>query len=384
MLATPAEAIARGVDFLLKTQDASGGWRRSRYGALRGGVALTAFVLRTLSQLMPRDAPAAAPFPAPTASSNPSWATALREPLAAAVDFLRPGLEKRGAIACPDGTLDLPVYATALALLAESPTRPLWSADERQRLRGYLLATQVFPGRGFARTDPHVGGWDLGGDPPPRGITTGTNISLTAWAVQALAMPPTDSPSEVRDNADANSKAAIPDANGDWVVLAHQWLERSQNRPGDGGFMFTPDHAMTDNKAGLDPETRQPRSYGSASCDGLLALAALRSLAAVPSRDTSPSEPAWTAVLDWFGKLENWDRPPGGPNSLWFYWAARLVAASAHFPQTRREAAHETIVAAVIERQRADGSWTNPEPGMREDDPLIATPLAIAALSGLN
>lgn len=384
MPATPAEAIARGVDFLLKTQDASGGWRRSRYGALRGGAALTAFVLRTLSQLVPTDMPAATPSPAPIAPPNRSWNAALREPLAAAVGFLRPGLEKRGTIACPDGTLDLPVYATALALLAESPTRPLWSADERQRLRGYLLATQVSPGRGFTRTDPHLGGWDLGGAPPPRGITTGTNISLTAWAIQALAMPPTDSSSEVRDNADSNSKAASPDANGDWVDLARQWLERSQNRPGDGGFVFTPDRATTDNKAGLDPDTRQPRSYGSASCDGLLALAALRSLTAPPSRDAAHFEPAWTATLDWFGKMESWDRPPGGPDSLWFYWAARLVAASAHFPQTRREAARESIAAAVIERQRADGSWTNPEPGMREDDPLIATPLAIAALSGLN
>ncbi|MEY4180264.1 MAG: hypothetical protein RLY70_3838 [Planctomycetota bacterium] len=473
MAATPAEAIARGVDYLLGMRDAGGGWRRSRYGALRGGAALTAFMLRVLSRL---SAPANAETPekaGPTARRDSALAAVLREPLADAVDFLRIGLEKRGAIACPDGTLDLPVYATALALLAESPTRPLWSAVERQRMRDYLFATQVSLRRGFTPTDPHLGGWDLGGVPPPRGITTGTNISLTAWALQALAHSAPDLPrntpapreskggpareskgepaSESRDasaseskgasaseskgaptNAPTNASASAPTGasasapagavDADWRESARQWLGRCQLHPGDGGFVFTPDRGATENKAGVDPATGQPRSYGSASSDGLLALAALKTLAgaASPVRDTASGntpgktsgdasgdtsgntpgkasgktpgdtawnaawDTAWDAALHWFAKFDRWDRTPGGPEAVWFYGAARFVEAAEFFPRERREAIRESIATAVIVRQRADGSWASLEPAMREDDPLIATPLAIAALSGLN
>jgi hypothetical protein len=386
MPATPSEAIAKGVDYLLATQDASGGWLRSRYGALRGGAALTAFVLRVLAELAkPKDPPPPArpslAIPAATARPQSPLAVVLREPVAAAVRFLRPGLERRGAICCPDGTLDLPVYATALALLAESPDQPLWSAVERQRMRDYLFATQVSTGRGFAASDIHRGGWDLGSMPPPRGITTGTNLSLTAWALQALAHSAPKAP------ADRSESSTPPVATGDmdWRETARRWLERCQNRPGDGGFVFTPDRGATDNKAGLDPATRQPFSYGSASCDGLLALASLRTLTGTAGANAAASfDAAWNAALGWFAKLERWDIAAGGTDALRFYWAARLVEASAFFPPERKAAARESLAAAVIARQRADGSWANPEPAMREDDPLIATPLAIAALGGVN
>jgi hypothetical protein len=98
----------------------------------------------------------------------------------------------------------------------------------------------------------------------------------------------------------------------------------------------------------------------------------------------APVDPAWTAALGWFARLEAWEEAPGGPPALWFYWAARLTEASAYFPGPRREAARDALAAALVARQRADGSWANTEPAMREDDPLIATPLAIAALGGLN
>ncbi len=424
MPATAAEAIARGVDYLLGQQDAAGGWRRSRYGALRGGAALTALSLRVLSRLAD---------PALTPRSPAALAVALREPLAAAVQFLHPGLERRGAIACPDGTLDLPVYATSLALLAESPARPLWTDAQRQQLCDYLIATQVTARRGFAAADPHLGGWDLGGVPPPQGITTGTNISLTAWALQALAhSPPTVAIPSLRPSSSPAPGAA-------WRDGARRWLERCQDRPGDGGFVFTPDRTATDNKGGLDPATGRTRSYGSATCDGLLALAALNAQPAEPNKpaSTSPnantsvanppisnpppsntpaanppiansppshtpaanpsaanpraaaaaaasSDSAWTAALDWFARLEAWEAVPGGTPALWFYWCARLMEVAEHFSDARREAARTAVGAAIIDRQRAAGSWANPEPAMREDDPLIATPLAIAALRGLN
>ena len=39
------------------------------------------------------------------------------------------------------------------------------------------------------------------------------------------------------------------------------------------------------------------------------------------------------------------------------------------------------LAAELLRRQRADGSWRNPASEMREDDPIIATSFAVAALA---
>jgi hypothetical protein len=41
------------------------------------------------------------------------------------------------------------------------------------------------------------------------------------------------------------------------------------------------------------------------------------------------------------------------------------------------------LSAQLISRQRSDGSWSNPEPLVKEDDPLIATGFAMRALAPL-
>jgi hypothetical protein len=38
------------------------------------------------------------------------------------------------------------------------------------------------------------------------------------------------------------------------------------------------------------------------------------------------------------------------------------------------------LAAALLARQRADGSWSNPFTDAKEDDPLVATPMALEAL----
>ena len=41
----------------------------------------------------------------------------------------------------------------------------------------------------------------------------------------------------------------------------------------------------------------------------------------------------------------------------------------------------DRIADELIGKQRGDGSWSNAQPDMKEDDPLIATSFAIEALS---
>ena len=39
------------------------------------------------------------------------------------------------------------------------------------------------------------------------------------------------------------------------------------------------------------------------------------------------------------------------------------------------------LAEVVLERQGSDGGWRNPSTDLREDDPLVATPLAMSALA---
>ena len=40
----------------------------------------------------------------------------------------------------------------------------------------------------------------------------------------------------------------------------------------------------------------------------------------------------------------------------------------------------QSLAQAMLELQRPDGSWANPEDIVKEDDPLIATPFAVRTL----
>jgi hypothetical protein len=64
------------------------------------------------------------------------------------------------------------------------------------------------------------------------------------------------------------------------------------------------------------------------------------------------------------------------PRGLGFYYAG----ASAQAFRALSFDGGPGIVHALKRAQRADGSWINPEALVKEDDPFIATPLAIRAL----
>src|SRR5439155_14184662 len=102
-------------------------------------------------------------------------------------EFLRPGMKKRGTIACPDGSLDFPTYGGALWLLSRRNMELGGSEKEREELVTYLLAAQCAEERGFEKESPSYGGWDFLGRGDAHGITTGTNISITCLLLEALA-----------------------------------------------------------------------------------------------------------------------------------------------------------------------------------------------------
>jgi hypothetical protein len=238
-LAAPARrSLVKATEFLVSQQAKDGGWHSQTYGQLKDGAGVTALALYAISFLPPD-----------------LWQT-LARPIERGLAFFDAGLAKRKTIASPDGTLDYPTYAAAMWLVTRQRLQGPAPAEPTAILRNYLLSAQVAEDRGFAPDHPQYGGWDFLGQEDAQGITTGTNISVTWHVLAAIAR---DQP------ADKRVAAA--------VQRAKAWVLRCQQP--DGGFCFTTEPMSLNNKAGfLDEKRMRPRSYGTATCDGILALLA--------------------------------------------------------------------------------------------------------------
>jgi hypothetical protein len=251
--------------------------------------------------------------------------------------FLAAHTDREGGVGLANPAMpDYPNYATALAVRA----RPKAAKSVE-----YLLSRQFTEADEWRETDPAFGAWGMGGDrrmPPDAGHV---DLSMTRHVLEALAS------AGVRPEHPAMQRARV-------------FLERCQNE--DGGFHFST-VVMDANKAG------GTRSYGSATADGIIALTAAGSGAA-----------RIDAAEAWLLKHHRPDAAPGfhgeayarWPRGLRYYYAAasaeafRLLGVPRDIDQDRRLRAE----------RRRDGSWANPEPLVKEDDPLIATGFALQAL----
>lgn len=340
-------ALARGVAWLLKQQAADGGWHSQAYGQLKGGAAVTTLVLDTLSQL-----------PAELLKKHEAA-------LQRGAKFLQPGFAKRQTIAAPDGSLDFPTYGSALYLTAL--TRLAWPQAEwlpRTKLaREYLLGAQVLEARGFAADHASYGGWDFLGAKDAEAITTGTNVSVVAHVLEALV---TDKSAEA-DKARAAAKG---------------WLLRTQQP--DGGFAFTPEPMSLNNKAEFADEARlKPRSYGTATCDGVRGFLAL---------GMQPTDEPVKRAIAWLTKNGSLEVVPGFEElpaetdwrrGLRYYYYSGLARILPLLPQAERPARQQGIERILRKDQQPDGRWQSDSDRMRENDPLIATAFAVTALAQL-
>jgi hypothetical protein len=146
----------------------------------------------------------------------------------------------------------------------------------------------------------------------------------------------------------------------------------SRSQTSDGGFIYS---SVTPglNKAGPGV------GYGSATCDGLLALASL----GVPDND-----PRVRRGLAFLREIHRTDRNPGlssGPfagfaPAMKGYYRAAAADVFSRWGWAQGEA--EAMVKAVLAEQLAGGSWRSEHMLQKEDDPLIATTFALQALTG--
>jgi hypothetical protein len=354
-------SLERGAAFLLARQDDDGAWRSDVYGAFKGGDALTPLVLRALDALPPT----------PEA----------RRAVARGTDYLAALAPVPGA-APPS----FPVYTAAQAVEALSR-----SADPRHRAArdawvADLAGRQLDEDLGWSEDDPFFGGWGYSTavpwKPAPGELSpplVESNTSATVFALSALAA------------------AGALLADGSVCARALVFLERVQNYSktpsafDDGGFFFIPDDPVR-NKAGVagaggDGWTRY-HSYGSATADGLRGLL----LCGRPAED-----PRVRAALAWLAATFSGAGHPGqfaprlaaDRDGLFFYWAASVTEAFALAGTGPTLTASgeppvawaEELARELVRRQGEDGAWANPVVTMREDEPLVATSMAILALA---
>ena len=340
-----AEPLPRAVQFLIKQQNANDHlWHSAHYGNLKDGAAITAFVLYALS------------------GTNHDANTQLQM----AADRLAKQVQESGFVTNADGP-DYTNYGSAMLLLAGQDSDIQLTDDVRQKLVDYLVRSQLDDEEGYASSSVDFGGWDLSGWMTGERPTTGTNISVSVSVVRALAT--------YRDQPSVEKT----------LVQFNRWIDRvhnSQANDGDGGFYFHPKRNHDGNKAGwADGDSRQEtRSYGSSTADG---LGILKALGTDKDDERVKQSVQWVLQHDDLSLVPGFDHEQGEgswSSGLRYYYYQSLSQSLDLFPPDEGQNIAKQIVTMLKNEQHKDGSWTNANARMREDDPLIATGFAVIAL----
>ncbi|HYE95459.1 MAG TPA: prenyltransferase/squalene oxidase repeat-containing protein [Rubricoccaceae bacterium] len=357
--------LARAAEWLWAQQAEDGGWHSETHGIVRGGQAWTAFALDALLQV-------------PDSVAAPPEGGVER-----ALAFLRARVNEDGALGYADTLVfEYPVYATAYALRVFARHDAPGDSALVRRMAAWLAAQQYDEDRGIAPEHLAYGAWGFGETGLPSGQVGHLDLSHTRRALEGL-------------------RAASHDDAGMWTA-ATRFLRFVQKHPSDtrpqppgnvpadsslydGGFYASPT-AVGTNKAGAltgpDGQPRAFRSYATTTADGLLAL-----LAAGHALDSEPVQ----AAAAWLRAHPGWSEPSGIPPddpAQWhrvmeLYHAASRAEAYAALGEPGRW--RDDLVRELAARQRDDGSFVNPDGAPnKEDDPILATALAITALTAAS
>lgn len=354
--------LKKAIQWLVAQQDESGAFKSKHYGAMKQGAAMTSLALYSLS--MTSD------------ECRENHKVAIKK----AFDFLMPGTKARGRVANPDGSLDHPVYSTAMLLVAAHRLEYEIDPELATNLLDFLIRSQCVEGRGFKPLNPNYGGWDVIGPDVMAGKTSGTNVSVARFVLEAFSciVPVKDEPTLAIDET-------IIERVRESRQRALDWLKRLHQESSDGGFHFSAQPGSALNKSRSDDD--KPKSYGSATCDGLLAL----HFAGDSNSKFYKSAKTWinskTTAAD-IGGFEN-QKDSGWPAALQYYYLQSLAIATKSISDNDWQLddkldAVENIIelnAKLDEAQHEDGRFENKSALMRENDPLIATSFAIIALS---
>lgn len=353
------EALADACRFLRDAQAKDGGWHSRTHGILRGGQAWTPFVLHALLGV-------------PEETRGGTDADVER-----GLEFIRRHTNDSGALGLANPViLEYPNYATSYALRLLVAHGSPADSGIIARMTGYLERQQFDSNRGFTPDSLVFGSWGFGETNLSSGEYGHVDLSHTRRVLQALREAGR-SDSNVYDHArhflgllqkDPSDGRIQPTVNSDAKPCTEQ----------DGGFYSSP-VVWIANKGGELDSCSSFRSYATATCDGLLSLLAT---------GYSPDDPPVRKAIDWLARNSALDAPEGIPTDnpnqwhrvMFFYHLA--VRAEVYSRVGWKEEDRATVLRLIRERQRPDGSFRNPAGALnKEDDPLLATALAVIAMN---
>ncbi len=351
-------AIKSGLKFLIQNQSDDGNWKSDYYGNLKQGAAITSLVLYAIS------------------NCDQKTIEQYESEIKNAFAFQRLGIQKNGYVSNVSGP-DYAVYATSFLILAnenfthKSKLRCL-SIAEIKLLQKFLCDAQLDETHGLTAIEPDYGGWDLSGWMQGKRTSPGTNVSVSSFAIQALASDQSQPANDAREKL-------------------FRWARRIQNS--DGGFHFHPKKDHEGNKAGwADKRFSAPRSYGTATADGIRILKSLAKATAKPSLEHKNAlDAGFVSAVRWIEQKPFRLSVPGfgesdddsWKNGLFYYYSMSLALEMDLFSD-RFKKQSKLLADFLTKDQQSDGSWTNRSTRMREDDPIIATCFAIVALCKLK
>ncbi|MFN3648835.1 MAG: prenyltransferase/squalene oxidase repeat-containing protein [Armatimonadota bacterium] len=295
------------------------------------------------------------------------------------IGFLRNGVTEKdpavakavkylAGLAKPDGAIytdqfgpaqRLPNYNTALALTALHLTRNPAHRETIRKAQAFLAKSQFDEGEGYTRKDSQYGGIGYGSRADNPDVS---NLQNALEALKESGYP---------RNSEVFQKAIL-------------FLQRCQNRSesndqqwagNDGGFVYA---SSGESKA--DEYTKQPHSsYGSMTYAGLKSYL---------YANVSKTDPRVQAAWSWL--RANWDveqNPRMKDDGLYYYyhtmtktlnvWGQKVVTDS----RGKKHPWAQEVSAAIVRRQRPDGSWVNQNPRWWENRAELSTGYSLISLA---
>jgi squalene-hopene/tetraprenyl-beta-curcumene cyclase len=336
-------AVAKAADYLKKSQNEDGSWSTAPNNSGVTGIVVTGLVRCGLKA---EDAP-----------------------VANGVKFIE-GLvnQKAGHIAGKDENAALANYKTSINVMALTAA----NSDKYKAVVGnatkYLRECQWDESRGKKDDSDFYGGAGYAGD------KSRPDLSNTAFFLEALKT------AGVSKDDPAFKKALV-------FVSRCQNFESEYNKApwaaknNDGSFVYTGANGG-ENRISADTKT-DLRGYGSMTYAGIKSMIYC---------GVGKDDPRMKKALEWIAKNYTLDSNAGMPaensqRGLYYYYHTFAKCMDALGEETFTDAKgvkHEwraDLLAALVKRQKDDGSWVNGSNNWMENDPKLDTGYALMALS---
>ena len=345
------KSIRMGVEYLLRSQNSNGWWSTSEQPAVTG-LALTAIQL----------APGSRPDRGRSSELNRGY------------DYLLSSVKPDGGIY----RVGMANYNTSLALMALASAHDEHFQPVITRARRFLANSQI--DLGVVGTNDTVFDGGVGyGSKYQHSDMNNTLVAIEAMRFSEVAYRFRDKPGASDTMPDLNWSAVaafLQNCQNLRSVNAADWV--STDPKDRGGFVYYPG----DSKAGAVTNGASGkvalRSYGSISYAGLMSYI---------HAQVDKNDPRVKAVMEWLRSNYSIAENPGMGQQGYYYYlhlmakalkaagVERLKLSSGQEIDWRKE-----VAGRLIELQKPDGSWVNPETRWWESDPVLVTSYALMTL----